>query len=100
MGRRLGKQTIEFLNKPKIIGNYSIVGEKEGNGNLKDYFDYVLKSDTFGEKTFEHAERKIIEHAISNSISSANLKINNIKRAWVLKWVMLALWWKEIKNEE
>ena len=48
MGDRLGKQTIKFLNAPKILSGYSVVGEKEGNGNLKDYFDYVLKDDTFG----------------------------------------------------
>ena len=78
MINKLGDQTIVFNNGPKIIGNYSIVGEKEGHGNFKDYYDYILKDDLFGEKTFEHAERKMIEHAISNSISSANLQINDI----------------------
>ncbi|MBE5757311.1 MAG: stage V sporulation protein AD [Clostridiales bacterium] len=71
---RMGNQTIEFLSKPKIIGNYSIVGEKEGNGNLKDYFDYVLKNDTFGEKTYENCERKMIEHAILNALDKSGLR--------------------------
>lgn len=73
-----GSQTITFKNKPKIIGEYSVAGEKEGFGNFKEYFDYVLKDDKFGEKTFEKAERKIIEHAIFKAIDSANLAVKDI----------------------
>ncbi len=79
MNNKIGKQTIKFNSKPKIISNYSIVGEKEGNGNFKEYFDYILRDDKFGEKTFEHAERKILEHAIFGAIEKANLKISNIE---------------------
>lgn len=74
MGKRMGKQTICFQNAPKIIGNYSIVGQKEGNGNFKDYFDYIVKNDLFGEKTFENAERKMLEHAVWNAMDKAGLK--------------------------
>ena len=75
MGKRLGLQTIEFTSRPKILTGYSIVGEKEGNGNLKDYFDYVLKNDTFGEKTFERAERKLFEHAITSAVDKAGIRM-------------------------
>ncbi len=78
MGNKLGDQTIIFKNKPKIIGNYSIVGKKEGDGCFKDYFHYVLEDDLFGETSFEHAERKMLEFAISNAIESAKLSINNV----------------------
>lgn len=78
MGKRIGKQTIEFTNQPKIIGNYTIVGEKEGNGSFKEYFDYVLKDDTFGEKSFELAERKILEHAIVNALDRAGLRTSDL----------------------
>lgn len=74
MGKRMGRQTICFQNAPKIIGNYSIVGQKEGNGNFKDYFDYIVKNDLFGEKTFENAERKMLEHAVWNAMDKAGLK--------------------------
>lgn len=78
MGKKIGKQTIEYTNKPKIISNYSIVGKKEGNGNFKDYFDFVLQNDKFGEKTFEHSERKILQHAILSAINKAGLKVEDI----------------------
>ena len=44
-------QTIVFKNKPRIIGNYSIAGPKEGKGPFGKMFDYVMKDDFFGEKT-------------------------------------------------
>lgn len=78
MSKKVGDQTIIFNNKPKIISNYSVVGEKEGNGPFKDYFHYILEDDLFGEKSFEHAERKILEFAISNAIKEAKLTINDI----------------------
>ena len=59
--------TIRFKRQPKIIGSYSIVGPKEGQGNFKDYFDYIMKNDLFGEKTFEKAERKMVETAIART---------------------------------
>lgn len=79
MGKKLGEQTIQFLNAPKMVGCYAIAGTKEGKGNFKDYFDYVLKNDNFGEKTFEHAERKIMEHAIFHAIEKANLSVQDIE---------------------
>ena len=78
MGKRLGIQTIEFCNYPSIIGNYTIVGEKEGAGNFKDYFDYVIKDDTFGEKSYELSERKLLEHSIVNAIDRSGLKISDV----------------------
>ena len=78
MGKRMGRQTISFQNAPKIIGNYSIVGEKEGHGNFKEYFDYIMKNDLFGEKTFENAERKMLEHAILNASDKAGIKTQDL----------------------
>lgn len=78
MGKRLGEQTIVFTNAPKIIGNYSIVGQKEGNSNFKEYFDYILGDDLFGEKTFESAERKMLEHAILNALDVAGLRTKDL----------------------
>ena len=71
-------QTIQFKNKPRIIGNYSIVGPKEGKGNFGKFFDLVMKDDTFGEETYEKAERKMVEHVIAGAMKKANLKIEDI----------------------
>ncbi len=79
MSKKIGRQTIKFDLLPKMIGCYSIVGKKEGQGNFGEFFDYILEDDSFGEKTYEHAEKKIIEHAIINAIKKSKLKINDIE---------------------
>ncbi len=71
-------QTIEFKRKPKIIGSYSIVGPKEGQGPFGKYFDYVMQDDLFGEKTYELAERKMFEQAVTGALQSAGLKSSDI----------------------
>ncbi|MBQ0017351.1 MAG: stage V sporulation protein AD [Clostridiales bacterium] len=75
---RIGNQTIIFKHQPKIISNYAIVGKKEGCGPFGEYFDYVLESDLFGEKTYEKAERKVLEHAIFNCVDKAKIDANEI----------------------
>lgn len=72
-------QTVKFKNRPVIIGHYSIVGPKEGAGNFGPYFDYVMKDDSFGEDSYEKAERKMIEHAITGAIQSAKIKPNSVQ---------------------
>ena len=72
------KQTVIFNNKPTIIGNYSIGGPLESKGPLKDYISYKLDDDTLNEKTFEKAERKLLEHIIFGAIDNAKLNINGV----------------------
>lgn len=74
----MGNQTVQLLNKPKIISTYSIVGPKEGKGPLSNYFDVVLQDELNGKKSFEKAECSILENAISESIKRAGLKESDI----------------------
>ncbi len=78
MKNKLGDQTIVFNKYPKIIGNYAVVGEKEGNGPFKEYFQHILKDDLFGEDSFEHAERKMLEYVIDSSLKDANVKLPDV----------------------
>jgi stage V sporulation protein AD len=71
-------QTIFFKNKPKILSGYSIVGPKEGNGPFGKMFDYVMKDDFFGEKTYEKAERRMLEQAVFGATDNAMLKPKDI----------------------
>lgn len=74
----MGNQTIEFKNKPVIIGSYSIVGPKEGKGNFGPYFNYVMKDDSYGEESYEKAEKKMIESAIVGAIEDAKIKPSEV----------------------
>ena len=77
--KKVGKQTIKFESPPKIIATYSIVGPKEGQGPLKEYFDEILTDDLCGKDSFEKAESEIMYSAITNSIKKANLKEEDIE---------------------
>lgn len=77
--KKLGKQTVRFEDPPKIIATHSIVGPKEGQGPLKDYFDEILTDDLCGKDSFEKAESEIMYSAITNSIKKANLKEEDIE---------------------
>ncbi len=78
MGRRIGTQTVEIESKPRIISTYNIVGPKEGQGPLAEYFDRILKDDLNGTESFEKAETSLMYTAISESIKKAKLKETDI----------------------
>ncbi len=70
---RIGDYTIVYKNPPKWRAGYAVVGPKEGKGPITRYFDYILKTDSFNEKTYEKAERKMMEQAISGATAKAGL---------------------------
>ena len=71
-------QTIYFTKKPVIKGYYSIVGPKEKNGFFGEYFDYCMKSDAFGEESYEKAERKMMEQAVLGAAEKAQIEPHDI----------------------
>ncbi|MFZ5352466.1 MAG: stage V sporulation protein AD [Bacillota bacterium] len=78
MNKKLGKQTVRLERPPSIISTYSIVGPKEGEGPLADYFDEILTDDYFGEDSWEKAESKLIKEAAKGAITKSKLDIGNI----------------------
>lgn len=64
MRKKIGNQTVTFSNAPYIIGEAAVGGRKEGEGPMRDCFDYLLQEDMFGEKTWEKAESKMLKEAM------------------------------------
>ncbi|EOD01514.1 stage V sporulation protein AD [Caldisalinibacter kiritimatiensis] len=77
--KKLGKQTVVFDNPPSIISTASIVGPKEGQGPLKDYFDMVLDDDLWGQGTWEKCESKMQQEAVKMAIRNGDLKESDIE---------------------
>ena len=71
-------RTIYFNNKPRICSTYSVGGPKECQGSIGKTIDYQLKSDTFGEDSYEKAEAKMLYTAIKNCIKRADKKEEDI----------------------
>lgn len=71
--KKIGKQTVRLEKPPSINYTASIVGPKEGEGPLAQYFDTILDDDLFGEKTFEKAECKMLKEVSTKVINKAGL---------------------------
>lgn len=76
--KKVGGQTVKLEHPPRIISAFSIVGPKEGEGPLKEYFDEVLSDESLGKETYEKAESEMMYTAITQSINRANLKETDI----------------------
>lgn len=70
----MGKHTIFFNNKPRIISSYTIAGPKEAESPFGKNIHKLLDDDRFGESTFEKAECKMLAYAIDMAIKRAKLK--------------------------
>ncbi|MDZ5252996.1 stage V sporulation protein AD [Clostridium sp. LIBA-8841] len=76
--KRVGKQTVKLESKPRIISTYSIVGPKEGDGPLKEYFDKVLQDDCNGCESFEKAESSLMITSIEEVIKKSKVKEEDV----------------------
>lgn len=74
----IGRRTVVFSNPPRIIAADTVVSQIEGEGPLGKYFDTVLEDDTWGEKTWELAERKMFEHVVEQAIAKAGLAVGDV----------------------
>ena len=75
---KIGKQTIKLESKPCIFSTSSIVGPKEMQGPLAQYFDMHIKDVFFDEKSFEKAESKMLETCINNLIVKSGISQKDI----------------------
>lgn len=66
---KIGSQTIQLVNTPKILQTSSIVGPKEMQGPLSMYFDSHTDDIFYGEKSFEKAESKLMKTCINTLMS-------------------------------
>ena len=80
MPKMLGKRTIIFENKHRIISYGSVVGKKEHEGPLSEEFDEYTIDSYFGEDSFEKAESKLQKTAVQIALDKINLKDNDIDK--------------------
>ena len=79
MGLRLGPRTVQFSSPPNILSSVSVAGKAEKNGPYGLSFDITFDDGLWGEKTYELAERKMLQKAIETVIEKASLKPNDIE---------------------
>lgn len=70
MAERLGKYTIILNSHPSVTGFAAVVGKTEGEGPLKDEFDFVLRmirSARLRLKSGERAPKEAVTRALSKA---------------------------------
>lgn len=77
--KHIGKQTVLFSNPPSIDGHACVVGKKEGEGPLKNSFDYICEDSYFGEKTWEKAETAMQKMALSMACDKASIAPSSLE---------------------
>lgn len=75
----IGKQSIAFKERVRILSAASIVGDKEGEGPLGHLFDMVGKDPMFGCDSWEEAESTLQKEAARTAIAKAGLKPKDIR---------------------
>ena len=71
--KRSGSRTLLFPMRPRVCAAGTVVGKLEAEGPLGECFDYVLTDDTWGEDSFEKAERKMFEQAVRIALDKISL---------------------------
>lgn len=76
--RRVGRQTLRFELTPAVVATAAVVGPKEGQGPLGDYFDVVKDDDLLGEKSWERAEARMLTEACRLAIRKAGSSLKDV----------------------
>ena len=75
--KRLGQFTVQ-LSRPRIVGAYTLMGPREGEGPLGKYFDAIVDDYMWGEYKAEKAERKYVETAARRALGQVGLTENDV----------------------
>ena len=69
----VGRQSFIYDSAPLVASHVSIVGPKEGQGPLRDWFDTCLEDDLLGQKSWEKAESEMLRRCAVETIAKAGM---------------------------
>ena len=74
MSKRVGAATILMENKISVTSFSTVGGKKEGEGPMRDCFDYIDSDDRFGQNSFEEAESAMQGIAMQNMLEKREIE--------------------------
>jgi len=77
--KHIGKQTVALQNPPAIAAGACVVGKKEGEGPLRDCFDYISEDSYFGESSWEKAESAMFKQCFSLVCDKAKIAPSSLQ---------------------
>ena len=72
--KKVGKHTVLFENSIAINAYACVVGKKEGEGRLREGFDFVSEDDYFSENTWEKAESGMLKKCFDICCHKADMQ--------------------------
>jgi len=79
MSKRIGMQTTALSNHPGILAWASVAGQKEHEGPYGEHFDFIIPDELNGQKSFEAAERSMLETAVMLCAKKAECELSEIQ---------------------
>lgn len=76
---KIGKASIKFENGPIILARASVVGPKESEGPLAQFFDEIVHDPLLGKETWEEAEGELQNKVIECLLNKACLTKESIR---------------------
>lgn len=76
MDKKIKKATVFFYEPVYVKGFGSVVGKKEKESWLGDWFDIAFDEDLWGEKSWEKCERKMVLKAVEVALAKAGINEN------------------------
>ena len=76
--KKVGNQSFLLANPVNIVSTASIVGPKEKEGPLCEFFDQALEDEFWGEKSWEKAESKFIKETVNMAIAKSKIAQTDI----------------------
>ncbi len=78
MPERIGRYTIKMSNNVNIHSSVGVVGKKEGEGPLAQYFDKVFYDDMLGQDSWEKAESTLQTTAVDTLLGKVQLSAGDV----------------------
>lgn len=76
--KHFGDASVRFANPPVILSAAAIVGPKEGEGPLADFFDKISDDILFGKETWEQAESELMRQTVELCIQKSGLSAADV----------------------
>lgn len=70
---KLGKHTLQLTTPPTILETAAIVGPKESNGPLAEYFDKCIEDEFWGEDSWEKTESKFVKETVNTVLEKSGV---------------------------
>lgn len=78
MSKLINRCTVFLTSPPSIKCYASVVGKKEGQGPMAEYFDEINDDPYFGQKTFEQGESELLKTTVGLALNKGKLKPSDI----------------------